>query len=78
MAEGGGDASRFLHVDGKAAAYFTSCGSMSFPALVQEQLDASSKNKHASSADKNTTAAGVIVVAAPSPKRRSPKKIKVG
>ena len=75
MAEGEGDTSRFLYVDGKAAAYFASCGSKSFATLLKEQLDASA-DKDASSSDsdggRSTTG-----VAAPSPKRRSPKKVKV-
>lgn len=67
--EAGGDKSRFLHVDGKATAYFTSCGSTSFRTLLQHEVDAC--------ANKASTA-GQQGVAAPSPKRRSPKKLKVG
>ena len=76
MAEEGGETSRFLHVDGKAAAYFTSCGSTSFPTLLQEQVEACANKDAGSSSSSGTTS--TTGVAAPSPKRRSPKKIKVG
>eukprot|EP00752_Nemacystus_decipiens_P007010 g6288.t1 len=74
MEEVGGGTSRFLHVDGKAADYFTSCGSTSFPALLQEQLDSLENKEGSGSGSEGTTTEGV---AAASTKRRSPKKIKV-
>eukprot|EP00903_Cladosiphon_okamuranus_P018948 g17425.t1 len=72
--EAGRDKSRFLHVDGKAATYFTACGSKSFGTILQEQEDAFATNK-----EDGTAAVGQVQgAAAPSPKRRNPKKIKVG